>query len=233
MKRRIVGTFVAAATATATAAASLVAGGTATAAQPAAHRAPVVFVHGYLGSDPIWAPAKAAFLANGYRSDELFGFVYDYNTSNETSARGLAAFVEKVKKDTGAPKVDIVNHSMGGMVSMWYVKELGGSSSVGHVASLAGAHHGTDVAALCTVMSPSCEEMKPGSAFLKRLASGDETPGDTRYRTWYSPCDGVISPFFSTRLSGAENTLVPCVNHVAFLTDGGVLSQVAAFTKGE
>ncbi|KAB7849980.1 esterase/lipase family protein [Streptomyces mobaraensis] len=229
MKRRIVGTFVAAAAATA----SLVAGGAATAAGQAAHRAPVVFVHGYLGSDPAWAPAKAAFLAHGYRSDELFSFVYDYNTSNETSARGLAAFVEKVKKDTGAPKVDIVNHSMGGMVSMWYLKELGGASSVGHLASLAGAHHGTDVAALCTVMSPSCEEMRPGSAFLTRLASGDETPGDTRYRTWYSPCDGVINPYLSTRLKGAENTLVPCLNHVAFLTDGGLLSQVAAFTKGE
>ncbi|MBZ4323070.1 esterase/lipase family protein [Streptomyces huiliensis] len=229
--RRFVGTFVAAAAAVA----SLVAGGTATAAQPepAAQRAPVVFVHGYLGSDPAWAPAKAAFLASGYRSGELFSFVYDYNTTNETSARDLAAFVEKVKKDTGARKVDLVNHSMGGMVSMWYVKELGGASSVGHLASLAGAHHGTDVAALCTVMSPSCAEMKPGSAFLARLASGDETPGDTRYRTWYSPCDGVISPFVSTRLNGADNTLVPCLNHLAFLTDVPLLTQVAAFTKGE
>ncbi|WP_411105332.1 hypothetical protein [Streptomyces sp. cmx-4-9] len=31
--------------------------------------------------------------------------------------------------------------------------------------------------------------MRPGSAFLNSLNSGDETPGSPRYATWASPCD--------------------------------------------
>ncbi len=180
----------------------------------------------------VWAPARAAFRQAGYNDSELFTYSYDFHASNRTSAQGLAAFVEKVKRTTGSRTVDIVNHSMGGMVAMWYVKELGGATSVTHMASLAGAHHGTITAGLCLITSESCKEMTPGSAFLATLAAADETPGPVAYRTWYSPCDAVINPFTSSMLAGAANTLVPCMTHVGFLTNGALPADVAAFTKG-
>ncbi|MEU5191966.1 alpha/beta fold hydrolase [Streptomyces klenkii] len=194
-------------------------------------RTPVVFVHGYLSGGVTWDPAIAAFLAAGYRPGDLYTYSYDFFASNKASAQGLAAFVAKVKAGTGADKVDIVNHSMGGLVSLWYAKELGGAADIKHMASLAAPHHGTYIAGLCTVLSVSCQEMSPGSDFLKRLASGDETPGAVDYRTWYSPCDGVINPFTSTPLAGAVNTLVPCETHLGFLTDVGLLTQVASVLK--
>ncbi|QLE70717.1 alpha/beta hydrolase [Streptomyces rectiverticillatus] len=200
-------------------------------AEAAPARTPVVFVHGYLSDAVIWDSARTAFRSAGYQDGELFSYAYDFLASNEASARGLAGFVAKVKKDTGAQQVDIVNHSMGGLVSLWYAKELGGAADIKHMASLAGSNHGTYTAGLCTVVSPSCREMTPGSAFLGRLASGDETPGAVDYRTWYSPCDGVINPFTSTVLDGAVNTLLPCVTHLGFLTDEGLLSQVASYLK--
>ncbi|WP_424888559.1 esterase/lipase family protein [Streptomyces sp. XH2] len=197
----------------------------------ASARTPVVFVHGYLSGGVTWDPAIAAFLGAGYRPGDLFTYSYDFFGSNKASAQGLAAFVAKVKADTGADKVDIVNHSMGGLVSLWYAKELGGAANIKHMASLAAPHHGTYIAGLCTVLSVSCQEMSPGSDFLKRLASGDETPGAVDYRTWYSPCDGVINPFTSTPLQGAVNTLVPCETHLGFLTDIGLLARVASALK--
>ncbi|MGK5546595.1 esterase/lipase family protein [Streptomyces sp. URMC 127] len=194
-------------------------------------RTPVVFVHGYLSDGVTWDPAIAAFLVAGYQPGDLFTYSYDFFASNKTSAQGLADFVAKVKARTGADKVDIVNHSMGGLVSLWYAKELGGAANIKHLASLAAPHHGTYIAGMCTVVSVSCQEMSPGSAFLKTLATGDETPGAVDYRTWYSPCDGVINPFTSTPLAGAVNTLVPCETHLGFLTDAGLLTRVAAAFK--
>ncbi|UKY48243.1 esterase/lipase family protein [Streptomyces inhibens] len=223
--RRIISAL--AVTAAAAATLTAVSTGTAEAAPP---HTPVVFVHGYLNTGVVWAPARAAFQDAGYKNSELFTYSYDFNASNKVSARGLAAFVEKVKADTGSDKVDIVNHSMGGMVSLWYVKELGGASSVAHIASLAGAHHGTYTAGLCSIAFASCKEMTPGSDFLNTLTSGDETPGPVEYRTWYSPCDGVINPYTSTKLQGATNTLLPCEPHFGYLADSRLLSQVAAFT---
>jgi triacylglycerol lipase len=197
-------------------------------ATAAATHTPVVFVHGYTGSASNWASAKSVFMAGGYSSGELFAYGYDWSKSNKTSAAGLATYVQQVLARTGAQRVDIVNHSMGGLVSDWYVKQLGGQPFVRHLASIAGANHGTTYAGAC-LTNASCVEMYPGSAFLATVNAGDESPGDTKYATWYSPCDGIILPFTSTVLSGADNHMVACQTHIGYLTDTFTLSAVARF----
>lgn len=179
---------------------------------------------------PASAPptAQAVFRAGGYTSGELFAYEYNSYGNNITNAQGLAGFVNQVRSQTGAARVDIVNHSMGGLVTGWYVNVLGGQPAVRHVASIAGANHGTTAAYACLIFV-TCQQMVPGSSFIEQYTAGDETPGDTRYGTWYSPCDGVIVPYTSTRLSGATNTLVACETHLGFLVDGTVLNAVRAF----
>ncbi|MFC8453641.1 esterase/lipase family protein [Kitasatospora sp. NPDC057223] len=213
--------------------AALAALGLTTAVQPATASAatahtPVVFVHGFSGSSSNWATAEALFAAGGYTSGELFAFDYNWMQSNQSSAASLASYVQQVLARTGAKQVDIVNHSMGGLVSDWYVKQLGGQPYVRHLASIAGANHGTTYASACLIYT-SCIEMYPGSSFLATVTSGDVTPGSTKYGTWYSPCDGVILPYTSTVLSGATNNLVACQTHIGFLTDTITLSAVKNF----
>ncbi|MQY02813.1 esterase/lipase family protein [Actinomadura macrotermitis] len=198
-------------------------------ASAATTHTPVVFVHGFSGSASNWTTAIASFRSAGYSSDELYAFQYNWAASNKTSAAQLATYVDQVRARTGSDKVDIVNHSMGGLVTRWYVSELGGDARVRHVASLAGANHGTTAAGACLIYA-SCVEMLPGSAFIGQLtAAGDETPGTAGYATWYSPCDGVINPYTSTRLSGATNNYLACENHLTFLTDPVVLTAVRNF----
>ncbi|MGA5299354.1 esterase/lipase family protein [Nucisporomicrobium flavum] len=194
----------------------------------AAARTPVVFVHGYTGNASNWTTAESLFRAAGYSSSELYAYEYNSYGDNVTNARGLATFVSQVRSRTGAAKVDIVNHSMGGLVSLWYVKQLGGAQYVSHLASLAGANHGTTSAGACLIFI-TCQQMYPGSSFIATLSAGDETPGSTRYATWYSPCDGVIIPYTSTVLSGATNNYVLCENHITYLTDTSILTQVRTF----
>jgi triacylglycerol lipase len=210
---------------------ALFAAAPATGAHAATAHRPVVFVHGYTGSASNWTTAESLFRAAGYSSSELFAYEYNSYGSNVTNAQGLAGYVSQVKARTGWSQVDIVNHSMGGLVSLWYLKQLGGASNVAHLASLAGANHGTTSAGACLIFV-TCQQMYPGSAFILTLSAGDETPGSTIYRTWYSPCDGVILPYTSTTLSGATNTYVACENHLTYLTDTAVLSQVRAFVSG-
>ncbi|MGH3382821.1 MAG: esterase/lipase family protein [Actinoallomurus sp.] len=219
--RRILGTFLAVALA------ALFAVGLTGSASAATHT-PVVFVHGYTGSASNWTTAETVFEAGGYSSGELFAYEYNWAQSNKTSAAGLASYVQQVLARTGASQVDIVNHSMGGLVSDWYIKELGGQQYVRHLASIAGANHGTTYASACTI-NPSCVEMLPGSSFIQTVTSGDETPGGTRYATWYSACDGVIIPYTSTELNGATNNNVACQTHIGYLTDTVVLTQVRTF----
>ncbi|ACY99099.1 MULTISPECIES: esterase/lipase family protein [Thermomonospora] len=220
--RRLIGILVALVTACATLAVA-----------PAAHAAPtrpVIFVHGYTGSASNWITAMSVFRSMGYRSDQLFAYEYNSYGNNVQNAQGLASFVNQVKARTGASQVDIVNHSMGGLVSLYYLKVLGGHPNVGRLASIAGANHGTTYASACLVFV-TCQQMLPGSSFIAQITAGDETPGNTRYATWYSPCDGIIIPYTSTRLSGATNNLVLCQTHIGFLADLSVLRDIARFTS--
>lgn len=200
---------------------------------PAANAAtstPVVFVHGYTGSASNWVTAQSVFRAAGWSDSRLFAYEYDSYGDNVVNARGLATFVERVKSQTGQSQVAIVNHSMGGLVSQYYLKVLGGNTSVSHLASIAGANHGTTAAGACLVFT-TCRQMYPGSSFIGQISSGDETPGSTRYATWYSPCDGVILPYTSTPLSGASNNYVLCQTHLGFLADVVVLADIANFVR--
>ncbi|WP_155368471.1 esterase/lipase family protein [Catellatospora vulcania] len=192
----------------------------------AATSTPVIFVHGFIGNSSNWTTALSVFRSGGFTN--LYTYDYNWAGSNQISAAGLRDKVNQVKAQTGASKVAIVNHSMGGLVTRWYLEELGGSANVSHVASIAGANHGTTYAGACLI-NASCIEMYPGSLFLLDLADGDETPGAAKYRTWYSACDGIIIPYTSTRLDGATNTNVLCETHIGFLTNTSVLTQIRGF----
>ncbi|MGW1465946.1 esterase/lipase family protein [Streptomyces sp. NPDC002308] len=200
----------------------------AAAAQVLSTSTPVVFVHGYTGNASNWVTAKSVFQLNGWSSSNLFAYEYNSYGNNITNAQGLATFVDNVKAQTGASKVAIVNHSMGGLVSQYYLKVLGGNTSVSHLASIAGANHGTTYAGACLIYT-TCQQMYPGSSFISQITSGDETPGTTKYATWYSACDGVILPYTSTKLDGATNNNVACQTHIGYLTDTVVLGQIARF----
>jgi triacylglycerol lipase len=147
-----------------------------------------------------------------------------------TTARELSARVDAILSATGAAKVDIVTHSMGGLSSRYYLKNLGGQPKVDEWVSLGGPNHGTTTANLC-FWNTSCFDMQPGSGFLTSLNSGDETPGAVNYRTWWSACDNVINPDSSVSLVGATNTQTACLSHSDLYTDATVYGQVRDFVR--
>lgn len=90
-----------------------------------AERVPVVLVHG-LGSDPekTWDTLIKEFRSAGYERDiDLFVFDYSYVGHNDfvrLADNEFASFVEDVSAETGSTKIDIVAHSMGGLISRRY-----------------------------------------------------------------------------------------------------------------
>ncbi|MGW6725590.1 esterase/lipase family protein [Nocardia sp. NPDC055029] len=194
-----------------------------------AERDPILFVHGWQGSASNWDYMRGRFLAAGYSIEELARFSYDTSQSNENIALEVKAQVDALRAKTGAAKVDIITHSMGGLNSRWYLKKLDGLSFVDDWVSIGGPNHGTEVADGC--YDDSCVEMRPGSAFLAELNAGDETPGQVNYGTWWSPCDEIINPDTSTILSGATNTQTLCIGHISLLSSATVFEGVRNFVK--
>lgn len=196
-------------------------------AQPAAAGPnPIVFVHGWNSSGSTWDTMAGRFKTDGWPASHLNQWTYNTSQSNATTASQLATEIDRVLAATGATKVDIVSHSMGGLSSRYYTKNLGGDAKVDAWISLGGPNHGTDTAYWCG--GASCTEMRPGSTFLNTLNTGDETPGNSRYATWWSPCDSVINPDSSVALTGATNTKTACLSHGELRTDATVYAQVKA-----
>jgi triacylglycerol lipase len=199
---------------------------------PAASMAqdPILFVHGYTESASLWNTMIGRFEKDGYAKSALSAYTYNTSQSNKIDAEEVKSKVETLlKNNAGAPKVDIVAHSMGSLNSRYYIKNLGGEAKVDDWVSLGGPNHGTEFANLCT--SASCVEMRIGSTFLKELNATDETPGAVNYGTWWSPCDEIINPDSSVALSGATNTETACMSHTALTTDETVYKQVREFVK--
>jgi triacylglycerol lipase len=166
----------------------------------------------------------SSLVADGWLIGDMTNWSYDTTISNALIAQIIKTKVDSITSATGALKVDIISHSMGGLSSRYYAKSLGGSEKIDAWVSLGGPNHGTTTANFCGLTS--CVEMRPGSAFLTTLNTGDETPGSARYGTWWTPCDQVTTPPESVILSGATNTQTACIGHSDLYLNATVYGQV-------
>ncbi len=199
------------------------------AAASAVAHTPILFVHGWSESESLWSTMIRNFEREGWRREELNNWRYNTRQSNVTTASEVKAKVEEVLRRTGATRIDLITHSMGGLNTRYYIKNLGGTEKVEKWVSLGGPNHGTSIANLCG--EESCVEMRIGSTFLTRLNEGDETPGSVSYATWWSSCDEFINPHESVLLTGATNNEAGCVTHVGLTTNERVFAGVREFVR--
>jgi hypothetical protein len=113
-------------------------------------RDPIVFVHGcsppgftnQMSAD-LFIPMMDDFAARGVPADSMFALVFSGApcASIEAHAEELAQLVSEARAITGKQKVDLIGHSMGALISRWYITH-GGDRFVRDVVTLGGANHG-------------------------------------------------------------------------------------------
>lgn len=188
-------------------------------------REPILFVHGLFGSPDNFDTMSLRLRLRGYAADELVSFGYDSTGSLTTAAEEFADEVRRVLADTGAQRVDVVTHSLGGLPSRWYVRFLGGTDTVDDWVSLGGPNLGGEPGTCPAPGSVACEQATRGSAFATALNAGDPTPAPVSHTTFSSRCDTVVDDAW-TVLAGADNVDAGCVSHVNLVSDRGVFDGV-------
>ena len=123
-------------------------------------------------------------------------------------AAALGRAVDEALADSGAPSVDVVGYSAGGVVLRLYVADLGGGSTVRRAVTLSSPHHGTDLAALALSFGSrtcpeACRQLAPDSDLLRGLNAGDETPPGPVWVALWTEDDKTVVPPTSGRLDGA------------------------------
>jgi triacylglycerol lipase len=175
---------------------------------------PVLFVHGINGSADDWAVMLERFREAGWPETHLAAHTFDdpqwgCNTDN---AAALSGWIDEMLAATGAERVDVVAHSMGGLSSRWYMKELAGTDRTGTYVTLGTMHHG--LSAPCWSPFDVCvwQELCESGDFLDELGAAPVTPEPAWWVSIYSDGDDTV-PAESSQLDGAENIMLPGIEH--------------------
>ena len=91
-----------------------------------------------------YQPTLDFFIDNGYTlNQDLFTFPYDWRKDISLTSSSLDQKVEDIKTQTGAEKVDIVTHSMGGLVARNYISNPDKANKVSKLITLGTPHLGS------------------------------------------------------------------------------------------
>jgi triacylglycerol esterase/lipase EstA (alpha/beta hydrolase family) len=107
---------------------------------------PIILAHGFSGFHNI-GPLDYFFgVADPLRKDGHDVWIAQVDPYNDSYVRGaqLRAFVEDVLAKTGAPKVNLIGHSQGGLDCRYVASQMG--ARIGAVVTISGVHRGTPVA---------------------------------------------------------------------------------------
>src|SRR5262245_42780943 len=104
----------------------------------APHPTPVVLVHGLCGTRSNFLVLRSFLAGHGVRN--FASFSYPPRVDYQRLVPRLARRIEGVCRDTGAPRVDVIGHSLGGLVARHLV-ELGDGSHVRRLVTLGSPYY--------------------------------------------------------------------------------------------
>lgn len=190
-------------------------------------RPAVLLIAGYVCNRAVWKPLLdsghlADFNVATVNIEPVFGPIDGY-------AGEIHAAVEKLRAASGAARVILVCHSMGGIAARAYLRQHG-DAAVARVITLASPHHGTIFGLLGH--GANARQMARGSAYLHTLASVETLERRRRFVCIATADDNLVVPRSSPLLPDAEHHVIDGVGHLALLEDKRAWALVAKAVRG-
>jgi len=175
---------------------------------------PLVFVHG-LGGDRgnFLLMDKFLWLSGRKRSYRIH---LNPKSPITEMSRQLAGYITNVLDITGEPRVEIIAHSMGGVVSRMAILDFGLEKKVRTLITLGAPHNGTYPARYgCT---DNILSLRPDSEIVTRLKKAG-WPKNVKGFTLWSKNDLLILPAESAKVDGACQIDMTPLTHFSYLFD--------------
>lgn len=184
---------------------------------------PIVAVHGYMQNRVDFLRIARACVGAGL--GPVYGFNYPWFGSIRANAGRLARFVDDVCRETGASQVDLVAHSLGGLVAMEFAHHDDGAR-IRRVVTIASPHRG--LAWRGPIVGACAPDLRVGCDFLvERAGRAVRVPSLSVYSTH----DNVVHPPQTSALAGrgGSDRAIPHVGHLAILFHRDTARAVVAF----
>lgn len=161
----------------------------------------VVIVPGIFDTRIGMRPIRKVIVAAGYECLVPSLKPVDARKGLEPLARQLRDVIDQEWNEDA--EFSIVAFSMGGLVSRYYLQELGGADRCKGLYTIATPHNGTYTAYLYP--GRGAKQMRPESAFLMSLRKNESVFEEFPVTSYRSPLDVVMLPTKSPKWSKAEN----------------------------
>jgi triacylglycerol lipase len=184
-------------------------------ARPAQDRpGPVLLVPGYGGSRTGLQQLAGRIEATG-RQATVLTLVGDGTGDLFAQVAVLDAAVDAALA-AGAPSVDVVGYSAGGVVAGLWVARDDGARKARRVVTLGAPLAGTSLAATATVVAPdacppACRQLAPGSAEIAELARDRVGEALPWLAVWTADDETVTPPATASQLAGTVSVQVQAV----------------------
>lgn len=185
----------------------------------------IVLVHGFNDTYLKFKTMQSAFEKAGH--DCIVPSLTPKNAGKglEHLARQLNDIINAGVGDNNA-KICLVGFSMGGLISRYYLQELGGYKRVSRFFSISAPHHGTHLAYLS--MSLGARQMRPDSEFIRLLEQNADRLGELECYSYWTPFDLMILPATSSKWGKAENISVNSLCHPCMVNSRRVITDMIA-----
>lgn len=173
---------------------------------------PLVFVHGLGGGRGDFAP-MALYLRNKGRRRS---YSIRFEGGGDVEARGgqLARFILQVLEANGESQVDVVAHSLGGVIAWTALVDHSMGPKVRRLVTMGSPHGGTYAARLGN--TPVTWDLRPNSPFLQRLRKSP-FPSTVKATSFWSASDLVILPAESAALPNSQQIEMTPFTHYGYL----------------
>lgn len=174
------------------------------------HHNPIVFVHGFGGTQYNFHSIQNYLYTQGWNRNQFYSINLNSKSGdNKVNGPQISKYVKQVQHETGANKVDLVGHSLGGKNIMYYIKNLDGGKNVANVVTLGGANGLTTNTAI------------PGTDSQHKIL----------YTSIYSRTDGVV-PNQLSYLIGGKNIILTKIDHISLLFNSTVKQHIKYALEG-
>jgi triacylglycerol lipase len=190
----------------------------------AARTIPVLLVHGFGGDKSSWTLVAQALCERGLTVEAM---TYPpVGISVEQLANRLVAEVARTLSRTGADKVHLVGHSLGGVVIAQAISDPRLNGRVDTVITLGSPFGGSPWAGVLPVIE-IVRALRPGSPLLRRLAS-TPLPDDVRWLSVTAALDIIVPGLRSVPPHALVETItVDGVGHLGMLVSRRVIACIA------
>ena len=183
---------------------------------PTEAKPPVVLLHGFIDNRSVFVLLRRSLAQHGRQQIESLNYS-PLTCDIRAAAELLGRHIEGICERTGSERVDIVGHSLGGLIARYYVQRLGGDTRVRTLVTLGTPHSGTRVVPLANA-HPIVRQMRPGSDLLEELTR--PAPGcRTHFVSFWSDLDHLMDPLETACIDHADlmaqNVRVSGIGHLA------------------